>query len=226
MNKTHKLVCVAMLTALSIVANFCTIQLPGNSAISFTLAICFFTGIYFGPLAAAIVGYMGDLIAHLINPMGAYNWFMALSITLYGVICALVYKARLPKIVNLLISAAICYIICLCGLNTFGLWLQYVVGVKSGIFGIGISGVVEFITMDQSGIKKSFWVYLATRAPMSAVNLTVNTVIVAGLQASGLVTKLMRKVRNKNTTEQADKANEVQQSQEFVADSEQNSKEK
>ena len=225
MNKTHKLVCVAMLTALSIVANFCTIQLPGNAAISFTLAICFFTGIYFGPFAAAIVGYMGDLIAHLINPMGAYNWFMALSITLYGVICAIVYKLRLPKIVNLLISATLCYVICLCGLNTFGLWLQYVVGVKSGILGIGVSGVVEFVTMDQSGIKKSFWVYLASRAPMSAVNLAVNTVIVAGLQASGIIAKLMKKVRDKNTYEQADQVEEVPQSQKTVADSE-NSKER
>ena len=217
MNRTHKLVCIAMLTALSIVANFCTIQLPGNSAISFTLAICFFTGIYFGPFAAAIVGYMGDLIAHLISPMGAYNWFMALSITLYGVICAIVYKLRLPKIVNLLISATICYVVCLCGLNTFGLWLQYVVGVKSGVLGIGVSGIVDFVTMDQTGIKKSFWVYLAGRAPMSAVNLAVNTVIVAGLQASGLVAKLMTKVRNKNNVEQADMTQEEQQNQESVA---------
>ena len=196
MNKTFKLACIAMMTALSIVANFCTIPLPGNSAISFTIAICFFAGIYFGPLSAAIVGYMGDLIAHLIHPLGDYNWFMALSITLYGVICALVYKIRLPKLVNLIISVIICYIVCLCVLNTFGLWLQYIVGVKPDIMGL-----VDFITMDHSGIKKSFWLYLAGRAPMSAINLAVNAVIIAGLQQSGVIDKLMAKVRNKNNGE-------------------------
>ena len=196
MNKTFKLVCIAMLTALSIVANIWTIPLPGNAAISFTIAICFFAGIYLGPLSGAIVGYMGDLIAHLIHPMGAYNWFMALSTTLFGVICALIYKIRLPKLVKLLISVAICYVVCLCGLNTFGLWLQYIVGVKPSIM-----GVVDFIKMDHSGISKSFWVYLGGRAPTSAINLAVNAVIVEGLQQSGVIEKLMKKVKNSEKAE-------------------------
>ena len=203
MNKTHKLVCIAMLTALSVVANFCTIQLSVNSAISFTIAICFFTGIYFGAVPAAIVGYMGDLVAHLVRPVGTYNWFMALSVTLFGVICALVYKLRLPKIVCLLISAALCYAICLCGLNTFGLWLQYVVGVKPWVAGVGFSGIVEFAKMDPGGIKKSFWVYLAGRAPTSAINLAVNVVIVAALQHSGRIAKLMANLHRKNTADNA-----------------------
>lgn len=187
-----------MLAALSVTANFCTIPLPGNNAISFTIAVCFFTGIFFGAVPAMIVGFVGDLIAHLIHPLGDYNWFMALSITLYGVICALVYKIKLPKIVKLVISAVICYIVCLCGLNTFGLWLQYAVGVRPSPLGLW-----DFLR-GNCQINKSFWLYLAGRAPMSAVNLVVNTVIVALLQESKTITKLLERVKGKNPQSDSD----------------------
>lgn len=181
-----------MLTALSVVANFCTIPLPGNNAVSFTVAICFFTGIYFGAVPAMIVGYVGDLIAHLIHPLGDYNWFMAISITLYGVVCALIYKIKLPKIAKLAISAIVCYIVCLCGLNTFGLWLQYIVGVRPSPLGLW-----DFLRGEHGDITKSFWLYLAGRAPMSAVNLVVNAVIVAILQESRTIAKLVTKLKGK-----------------------------
>ena len=192
MNKTLKICCVAMLTALSVVANFCTIPLPGNNAVSFTVAICFFTGIYFGAVPAMIVGYVGDLIAHLIHPLGDYNWFMAISITLYGVVCALIYKAKLPQIAKLAISAIVCYIVCLCGLNTFGLWLQYIVGVRPSPLGLW-----DFLRGEHGDITKTFWLYLAGRAPMSAVNLVVNAVIVAILQESRTIAKLATKLKGK-----------------------------
>lgn len=181
-----------MLAALSVVANFCTIPLPGNNAVSFTIAVCFFTGIYFGAVPAMIVGFVGDLIAHLIHPLGDYNWFMAISITLYGVACALVYKTKLPKIVKLAISAIVCYIVCLCGFNTFGLWLQYIMGVRPSPLGLW-----DFLNGNYGGIKKSFWLYLAGRAPMSAVNLVVNTVIVALLQESRAIAKLLERIKGK-----------------------------
>ena len=180
-----------MLAALSVVANFCTIPLPGNNAVSFTLAVCFFTGIYFGAVPAMLVGYAGDLIAHLIHPLGEYNWFLAASVALYGVICALVYKTKLPQAVKLILSAIICYLVCLCGLNTFGLWLQYIVGVQAGPL-----GVWDLITGNHGDIGKSFWVYLAARAPMSAVNLTVNAVIVGVLQASKTIAKLVERIHS------------------------------
>lgn len=195
MNKTYKLVCIAMLTALSIVANLVTIPLLGTNSMSFTVAVCFFAGIYFGVLPAAAVGFVGDLIAHFILPMGAYNWFIALSTTLFGVICALVYKLKLPKLLNLAIAAAICYVVCLCGLNTFGLWLYYCAKVPPTP-----SGLVQFFTMDKSTISKGFFAYLAARAPWSAINIVVNAVVVAGLVQSGLIEKLMSRVKNNADT--------------------------
>lgn len=206
MNRTLKLTSIALMTALSIVANIFTVQLSPNNAISFTITICLLTGIYFGALPAAIVGYCGDLIAHLIHPMGAYNWFMALSITLYGVLCALVYKIRLPKIVKLIITLALVFVICLCALNTFGLWLQYIVGQKPSIIGL-----VQYFGMDKGGIKKSFWVYLAGRAPISAINVAVNGVIVAVLQQTKVVDKLFVSINNKiaNGTDTEKRSEEI-----------------
>ena len=192
-----------MLSAMSVVANFCTIPLPGNNAVSFTLAVCFFTGIYFGALPAAIVGFTGDLIAHLIHPMGDYNWFMALSITLYGVICAFVYKAKAHRLVKLTLAACLCYLICLCGLNTFGLWLQYIVGVKPSPIGL-----YDFFAGNHGAIKKSFWLYLAGRAPMSAVNLVANATITALLQESKTVAKLIAKIKRKESSSSSAVGNE------------------
>ena len=188
MNKTYKLVCIAMLTALSIVANLLTIPLLGTNSMSFTIAVCFFAGIYFGALPAAVVGFTGDLIAHLILPMGAYNWFIALSTTLFGVICALIFKLKLPKLANVAIAAGICYVVCLLGLNTFGLWLYYVAKVDPTP-----KGLIEFFTMDKNGITKSYWVYMASRALFSAINIVVNAVVVGGLVQSGIIERTVKK---------------------------------
>ena len=192
MNRTFKLTSFALLSALSIVTNLFTIPLSGSNSMSFTIAICFFTGIYFGALPAALVGFVGDLIAHVIFPNGAYNVFLALSTTLFGVICAFVYKIRLPKLVKLIVAAVICYIVCLCGLNTLGLWMVYKANVPPTF-----SGLITLLTMDKTQIDTSFWLYLAGRAPWSAINLVVNSVIVAGLLHSGAIAKLMTKLQKK-----------------------------
>ncbi len=192
MNRTLKICCIAMLSALSVVANFCTIPLPGNNAVSFTLAVCFFTGIYFGALPAALVGFVGDLIAHLIHPLGDYNWFLALSVTLYGVVCAIIYRLKMHRLLALCISVIICYIVCLYGLNSFGLWLQYCVGVRPSPLGLW-----DFFSGNYDGVTKTFWLYLAGRAPMSAVNIAVNAVIVAALQESRTIARLIARIREK-----------------------------
>ena len=200
MNKTFKLTCTAMLTALSVVANLFTIPIGQNNAISFTFVLCFVAGVYLGVIPAMAVGYLGDLIAHFIHPMGAYNWFLALSSLLFGVICALCYKLRWKKILKLLLATAVCYVVCTCFLNTFGLWLQYVVGVDTSPIGL-----VQFFTMDKGGIKKSFWVYLAGRAPYQLINTVVNAVIVGVLQQTHALDKLFDKLR----TIQNDKTNNI-----------------
>ncbi len=188
MNKTYKLALTAMLTALSIVANFLTIPITPSNAVSFTIFFAFIAGIYLGPLPAVAVGFLGDLIGHFIHPFGAYNWFMGLSYMLMGLIPALIYKTKLNRIVKLILSLTTFLIVCSLGLNTFGLWLQVIVGVDPSPIGLW-----QFFTMDKGGIRKSFWVYLIGRMPYLFLNLAANGILVGIVQQSKIIDKLLLK---------------------------------
>lgn len=192
MNRTFKLACIAMLTALSVASNFLTIQLvPNLAAVSLTITVGFLTGIYFGIVPAIIVGYMGDLIAHLIYPYGPYNWFIALSCTLFGVISALVYKLSIKsRFVKLIIALVATFVVCGCGLNTFGLWLQYKVGVEGGLLGL-----IEFVTTNkQPAISFGTYLYSA-RLPFLLLNYAFNGIVVAVLQHTNMIDKLMVRIK-------------------------------
>lgn len=193
MNKTVKLTFTAMFTALAIVANTFTIPLTPSNSVSFTIAISFIAGIYLGPISGLTVGYLGDLIGAIIHPMGPYNWFMALSCALTGFICALVYKLKLHKLLKLAIAMVIYLIVCSIALNTFGLWLQIIVGVDPSPIGL-----LQFFGMDKGGIRKSFWVYLAGRLPFMLINWAVNGAVVAILQQSKALDKMFAQI-NKRT---------------------------
>lgn len=186
MNKTYKLALTAMLTALSIVANALTIPITPSNAISFTIVIAFIAGIYLGALPAVTVGFVGDLIGHILFPMGAYNWFMGISCALTGLIPALIYKLKINKLWKLCISLAIYLVTCSLILNTLGFWLQFIVGVDPSPIGLW-----QFFTMDKGGIKKSFWLYLAGRAPFILLNWVVNGIVVGIIQQTKILDKLL-----------------------------------
>ena len=200
MNKTYKLALTAMLTALSIVANALTIPLTPSNAISFTILIAFISGIYLGALPAVAVGFLGDLIGHIVFPMGgAYNWFMGLSCALMGLIPALIYKTKLNRTWKLLISLTVYLVTCSLFLNTFGFWLQYIVVVDPSPIGLW-----QFFIMDKSGIKKSFWLYLAGRTPFIIVNWIVNGVLVGVIQQTRILDKLLLKANLNNPNKTSD----------------------
>ncbi len=185
MNRTLKICCVAMFTALSIVTNSLMSQLAPNVQLGFTITICFLSGIYLGAVPAFVVGFLGDLIGHLIRPFGNYNWFIAISTALFGTICALVYKLPIKnRLIKLLIATATAFVVCSCGLNTFGLWLQYKVGVEPGIFGL-----IQFLTTDIP-VDKTFWVYLGGRLPTQSTNMVINAIIVAFVQQTKVLDRL------------------------------------
>lgn len=212
MNKTLKIACTAVMTALSIVANIFTVPIYGSNAISFTIVFCFLTGIYLGIVPAIVVGYVGDLLAHFIMPKGSYNWFIALSALLFGLICALVYKMKCRKIFKLIIATAITFVVCSVFLNTFGLWLNFIVGVDPSPIGL-----IQFFGMDKGGIKKSFWVYMWGRLPFQAINMAANVIIVGIVQQTKVLDKVIYKLSNNNeakainadeTADKPDAANE------------------
>lgn len=176
MNKTLKLALTAMLCALAVVANVYTIPLtPSKSnVVSFAILPTFVAGAYLGVISAVTVGVLGDLVGHLIAPMGAYNWFVGLSWVLFGLIVALVCKTKWAWLAKVVTALSICFVVCTCALNTFGLWLQVIVGVSPSP-----SGIAQWLAMDAGGIRKSFWVYLGSRLPFQAINVGVNGVVVA-----------------------------------------------
>lgn len=194
MNKTLKIATTAMLTAFSVVANIYTIPLTPNASkvISFSLLFSALAGIYLGLVPAAVVGFVGDLIAHFIHPFGPYNMFIGLSCALCGVIFALIYKLKFHKLAKLVLSSLCCFVVCSCFLNTFGLWLQIIVGVSPTP-----SGLIKFFSMDKTEITKSFWVYLAGRASVQLLNWAINAVLLATLQQTKALDKLFATLNDK-----------------------------
>lgn len=168
LNKTQKLCATAMLAALSVVTNIFSIQISGSNYLSFTYIPSFVAAIYLGIAPAAAVGFLGDLIAGILFPQGAYNLLIGLASTLAAVIPALFYRffpqhRRLNLAISLLLTTAVCT----CGLNTYALWLMY--GAKNG---------------------KTFWVYLWGRLPFQLLNTTINGIVIGALQESRAIDRL------------------------------------
>ena len=215
MNKTLKLTSVAMLTALAVLANLFTIPLTPNFSrvISFTIVVTFVAGIYLGPISGLTVGFLGDLIAHFINPMGGmgYNWFIGLSCALTGLIAGLVFKLKLHRLIKLVIALVLSFVICTTLLNNFGLWLQIIVGVKPSP-----SGLIQFFTMDKTDIRKTFWAFTTARTPVALLNVAINGVILAVITQSKILDKLIAKLSQKGNP--ADKQTETPNEEETTND--------
>lgn len=209
MNKTLKLTSVAMLTALAVLTNMFTIPLTPNFSrvISFTIVVSFIAGIYLGPVSGLTVGFLGDLIAHFINPMGGmgYNWFIGLSCALTGLVAGLVFKLKLHRLIKLVIALVLSFVICTTLLNNFGLWLQIIVGVKPSP-----SGLIQFFTMDKTDIRKTFWAFTTARTPVALLNVAINGVILAVITQSKILDKLIAKLSQKGnpTDKQTETPNE------------------
>ena len=127
----------ALFAALAVIANSFTVYLPfmgaSSNAVSFNYLVCALAGIFLGPVCGGIVGGVGDILGWLINSSGgAFNIFITLGSVLLGVIPGLVHKIpKLPPVVKILIAYAIVFVVCMCGVNTFGIWFYYIRGAKT-----------------------------------------------------------------------------------------------
>jgi ECF transporter S component (folate family) len=154
-DKTQKITTIAILSALSVVANIFSIQLFGSNYLTFTYTVSFVAGTFFGAIVGGAVGIFGDLLGCLINPQGAYQPLITLSALLIGVIPALVWRwVRAKDWLRLVISLVLCLVICTAGLNTLSLWIVF------------------------NRMQKGFFVYLAARLPWQALMAAVNGVII------------------------------------------------
>ncbi len=178
MNKNTKLlVYTAVLTAFATIANIYTIPINGGSNfISLVYIPCFLAGIFLGPLLGFGVGAIADVLGMLINPMGAWLPLVTLASGLIGFIPGVVFKYVGIKsdIVKLLISIALCLIICTCGLNTLATFLAYSKG-------------------------KTFWAFLAVRIPTQLLVAGINFVLIAALIKVKPLVKMMKLAKTDKT---------------------------
>lgn len=125
LSKTQSFVYVAVLTAVCVVAN--VLQIPIYFVqISLVATVCFIAGVLLGPVKGFVVGFVGDLIAGIIAPMGVYSPVIGVSTGLLGFIPGFIFAFFKGKDwVRAIISFIITFLICSVVLNTLGLCLIY-----------------------------------------------------------------------------------------------------
>ena len=186
--KTVFIVRLGILTALSIVLNIFSIDLPMGNRISFSLLPSFVAGVFLGPLAGGVVGFSGDLLGFFISPppppFGFYMWQVGLAKTLFGVIPGLIFKywKKGNPTLRITVSFILCYIICTAGLNTYALW--------------------STLRSRPQGYPNGFFMYLSIRLPLQTLNTVVNFIAAIALYESGALHKTIgtdNKLLNKKT---------------------------
>ena len=155
---TKYLTYLATFTALTTLANCLSLPVSGIQ-ITFTYVPCFLAGIFLGPIGGFVAGAVGDVLGMLIMGFAPWIPLVTLSSGLLGFVPGVVFKYTKIKNndIKLLISIAVCLVVCTAGLNTLGTYL---------IYGIG---------------KKTFWVYLGSRLPVQCIMAAVNFVIIGAL---------------------------------------------
>lgn len=156
---TKQISYLAILVAISVVLNMVGIILPGYSTkLSFTYIPCFIAGIFMGPLAGLLVGFLGDVLGFLIKSDGlAWMPLITVASSLMGLIPGIICKyLKGNAYIKIALSLAVVFVICSVFINTYALFLLYSKG-------------------------RTFWVYLGVRMPIQSIIFVVNAVAIFAL---------------------------------------------
>ena len=130
---------------------------PNRYAVSFIAVPCFIAGYILGAGAGFAVGFIGDLIAAIIMPSGAYLPLIGIASGLWGFIPGIIFSYFKGKgAIKTIIGFLICFLVCSALLNTLANWLYVVIDRNSAT---------------------TFWVYLGIRVWFQAIVCTVNCLI-------------------------------------------------
>lgn len=140
---TRKLVFMAILVAMQIVlAKFLVIYIPPNKRIGFSYIPVVYSALTMGPVSAAIVNGVADLIGALVFPQG--NFFPGFTLT--AIVSGLIYGFFLHrkdiKWYHIFLSRLLVVVICHWGLNT--LWLSIMYG-KSFLASLPVRMIPDLI---------------------------------------------------------------------------------
>ena len=161
LTNVYSLVAIAMLLAIRIIVGIfanSTMALFGNMIkISINFLPIAVAAAMFGPIAAALVGGLGDILSFFINPAsgGAYFPGFTLNGILTGIILGIFLYKNNVSLKNVLISWTINAVLIEIFLS--GYWLYFIYGTGSG---------------------DTFWVYLVTRAVSEAIKFVPSVLLI------------------------------------------------
>lgn len=155
---TKKLVTVALLAAISVLLNTFDIVLAGGTLkLTFSYLPAMVAGIFFGPAAGFLVGFLGDSIGILVNPQTGWLAPISFASGLIGLIPGVVFKIpKLHPFAKIPLAYVLVFLVCTIGIN---------------------SPTTFYLYLIPKGTTKSFIAFLIGRLPMQAVCLAVNMAI-------------------------------------------------
>jgi ECF transporter S component (folate family) len=126
-SRTRDMAFIAILTAMYIIlVSFIDIQLTPSARIRFGFIPLSFGAALLGPVPGAIIGGLGDVLAWMLSPKGAYFPGLTLSAILTGVIYAIFLYKKPKSIVRITLAVLFITVFIDLGLNTW--WMTFLYG--------------------------------------------------------------------------------------------------
>ena len=145
LKQTRCLVSCALLLAMEIALNLAvSIPIGPTIRVSFGYLCVAATGLLFGPLPAIACGALGDIIGHVIKPMGAYFPGFTLSAMIGGFVYAWFFYERPVTLTRAALSKLIIDVAVNLLLNTFWLKILYGKGFWAILPGRAIKNLAQY----------------------------------------------------------------------------------
>ncbi len=115
----------------AVMSAFFSIELPMGGVkmveISLTPIPVIIAGVFFGPIAGGLVGFVADTAGFFMGAqLGAYNPIFSVTMALFGVIAGLFYmKSKTNSVWKAIGAAAVSQVVVSVTLNTLAVWLFY-----------------------------------------------------------------------------------------------------
>lgn len=145
-----KIAYLAVFSAVMVVVNAFSLDIPPSLKISFTACAAFLTGAMFGPLGGFTIGCIGDVLGCLVIGQTPHPLIMIASGMLGLIPGIIITYCKGNFYVKSIVCFLLCFLVCTAGLNTFAIWFFFT---KRSV---------------------SFFAYMLTRFPMQSAVMAIN----------------------------------------------------
>ncbi|WP_250278576.1 folate family ECF transporter S component [[Clostridium] colinum] len=108
LKKTKTIVICGLLLAISLMLNTQSIKIEGVTIITFSFIANSIAGFLFGPIPAAMLGGLTDVLTHIMNPKGAYFFGFTFNAILGGLFYGLFLYKKVYDLKKLVIRIIFC----------------------------------------------------------------------------------------------------------------------